>query len=295
MMCHMEKRHGHMKPVIKKALVELEGEPFTCFASQRADWAKYDLYRSPGPIQFFRDETTVELSITLSLELLKSDSRMNPADLEAAKTIENGSVRFGEHIHAPLVGDANVIHSKTQLERTKYTPRLCPALHDKLPAFSRCISTQPTQCMNAFDRELLQSLLPHTYGSPLVTIDHPLSADDSDFTFHKQKKPRLAASRQSSDAPLKVGVVFCGRQAAGGHDILAGVLDSLPEGSTLYGFIGGTEGLFGGHTIVITSEIMANYRGQGGFELLGRSVDRIQSEDSYKAVAKVRRRDLSCI
>jgi pyrophosphate--fructose-6-phosphate 1-phosphotransferase len=52
MMCHMERRRGHMKPVIKKALVELDGRPFRCFASQRKDWARYDLYRSPGPMQF---------------------------------------------------------------------------------------------------------------------------------------------------------------------------------------------------------------------------------------------------
>ena len=287
MMCHMEKRHGHMKPVIKKALVDLDGEPFACFASQRNVWAKYDLYRSPGPIQFFRGEATVELSITLSLELTKQDSRMAAADLEAAVAIEDARERHGEHIHAPLVGRANAIHSQTQRERTAYRAELCPALHDKLPAFSRCLSTQPTQCMNAFDRESLQSLLPHSYGSPLVTIDHPLSQEDCDFSFQAQKKPRIAANRKSTDAPLNVGIVFCGRQAPGGHDIIAGVLDALPEGSTLYGFVGGTEGLLNGHAVTVTQELMANYRGQGGFEMLGRSVDRIQSETSYRAVAKV--------
>lgn len=65
MLCHMERRHGHMKPVIKKALVELDGEPFKCFTAQRDSWAKYDLYRSPGPIQFFTDRDCVELSITV--------------------------------------------------------------------------------------------------------------------------------------------------------------------------------------------------------------------------------------
>jgi pyrophosphate--fructose-6-phosphate 1-phosphotransferase len=34
-MCVMEKRHGALKPVIKKALVDLDGEPFKCFAAQR--------------------------------------------------------------------------------------------------------------------------------------------------------------------------------------------------------------------------------------------------------------------
>lgn len=82
MMCHMEKRHGHMKPVIKKALVELQGAPFACFSAQRALWAVNDLYRSPGPIQFFLEETknagAVELCITLTLELLKVRMLANP-------------------------------------------------------------------------------------------------------------------------------------------------------------------------------------------------------------------------
>jgi len=64
-------------------------------------------------------------------------------------------------------------------------------------------------------------------------------------------------------------------------------LDSLPPGSTLIGFVGGTEGLFAGHSITITSEVIANYRGQGGFDLLGRSVDRLQGEQSYQAVTRV--------
>ncbi len=87
MMCHMERRHGHMKPVIKKALVELDGEPFKCFASQRALWARYDLYRSPGPIQFFVGHDSVELSVTLTLELLKADSRMDIATVEAVAAV----------------------------------------------------------------------------------------------------------------------------------------------------------------------------------------------------------------
>ena len=87
MMCHMERRHGNMKPVIKKALVELDGEPFKCFTSQRDAWAKYDLYRSPGPIQFFANRSTVELSVTLTLELLKHDPRMNQEAIDVASRV----------------------------------------------------------------------------------------------------------------------------------------------------------------------------------------------------------------
>jgi pyrophosphate--fructose-6-phosphate 1-phosphotransferase len=53
MMLNMEKRNGAMKPVIKKALVELDGKPFKAFATQRDKWAMETDYVYPGPIQYF--------------------------------------------------------------------------------------------------------------------------------------------------------------------------------------------------------------------------------------------------
>jgi diphosphate-dependent phosphofructokinase len=52
-MMNMEKRHGEMKPVIQKALVELEGRPFKFFTEKRDDWAINTKYVFPGPIQYF--------------------------------------------------------------------------------------------------------------------------------------------------------------------------------------------------------------------------------------------------
>lgn len=53
MMMNMEQRHGHKKPVIKKALVELDGKPFKKFASQRDIWAVTTSYLFPGAIQYY--------------------------------------------------------------------------------------------------------------------------------------------------------------------------------------------------------------------------------------------------
>ncbi|MGC4069976.1 MAG: diphosphate--fructose-6-phosphate 1-phosphotransferase [Polyangiaceae bacterium] len=53
MMMNLERRHGKDKPVIKKALVELDGKPFQAFASKRDSWAIDDDYHYPGPIQYF--------------------------------------------------------------------------------------------------------------------------------------------------------------------------------------------------------------------------------------------------
>ncbi len=53
MMMNMERRHGEMKPVIQKALVELDGKPFKAFAAKRDEWAKTTSFVYPGPIQYF--------------------------------------------------------------------------------------------------------------------------------------------------------------------------------------------------------------------------------------------------
>ena len=68
MMMNMERRHGADKPVIRKALVELEGAPFKFFASKRADWVETS-FVYPGPIQYFGPSEVCDLTTyTLALE-----------------------------------------------------------------------------------------------------------------------------------------------------------------------------------------------------------------------------------
>ncbi|SFO55137.1 diphosphate--fructose-6-phosphate 1-phosphotransferase [Prevotella sp. tf2-5] len=72
MMMNMEKRNGEMKPVIRKALVELDGAPFKCFAAQRDRWAKETCYVYPGPIQYWGpSEVCDQPTMTLALEQAK--------------------------------------------------------------------------------------------------------------------------------------------------------------------------------------------------------------------------------
>ncbi|KAJ6999362.1 hypothetical protein D5086_007732 [Populus alba] len=64
----VERRHGKFKPVIKKAMVELEGGPFKKFESLKNEWAINNRYISPGPIQFTGPGSDA-ISHTLRLEL----------------------------------------------------------------------------------------------------------------------------------------------------------------------------------------------------------------------------------
>ena len=72
MMMNMERRNGEMKPVIRKALVELDGAPFKTFAAQRDKWARETCYTYPGPIQYWGPtEVCDQPTITLALEQAK--------------------------------------------------------------------------------------------------------------------------------------------------------------------------------------------------------------------------------
>ena len=69
MMMNMERRNGSMKPVIRKALVELDGAPFKFFAAHREEWAKNTCYVYPGPIQYWGPtEVCDQCTKTLALE-----------------------------------------------------------------------------------------------------------------------------------------------------------------------------------------------------------------------------------
>lgn len=68
MMMNMERRNGEMKPVIRKALVDLNGKPFKTLVEHREEWAKKTCYVYPGPIQYWGpskvcDQTTKTLSL----------------------------------------------------------------------------------------------------------------------------------------------------------------------------------------------------------------------------------------
>ena len=68
-MMNMERRHGEDKPVIKKALVELDGKPFQYFEAHRAQWAVETSYIYPGAIQYYGPASVCDITTrTLALE-----------------------------------------------------------------------------------------------------------------------------------------------------------------------------------------------------------------------------------
>lgn len=89
--------------------------------------------------------------------------------------------------------------------------------------------------------------------------------------------------------PQRVGAVFSGGQAPGGHNVIAGLFDALkkmsPE-SRLFGFLDGPSGLINGKSKEITLEMVNPYRNQGGFDLIGSGRTKIETAEQFQAVLK---------
>ncbi|EFJ20412.1 hypothetical protein SELMODRAFT_108705 [Selaginella moellendorffii] len=130
-----------------------------------------------------------------------------------------------------------------------------------------------TTAMDASDALAIQRSFSLTYGQPLV---HLLPGKKS--TGEKKLSPLRSVLCDAFAG--RVGVVFCGRQSPGGHNIVAGLFDALkahnPD-NVLIGIVGGTDGLFAQKSVEITADVLAVYRNQGGYDLLGRTKDQIKS------------------
>jgi pyrophosphate--fructose-6-phosphate 1-phosphotransferase len=116
------------------------------------------------------------------------------------------------------------------------------------------------------DKDELREIFKNTYGKPLAS-----------FTRGKNEKIRRE---------LKVGVILSGGQAPGGHNVIAGLFDGLKKGnpgSALYGFKGGPSGLIDNKTIVITQEIIDEYRNTGGFDIIGSGRTKIETPKQFAA------------
>ncbi|MCB1212821.1 MAG: diphosphate--fructose-6-phosphate 1-phosphotransferase, partial [Chlamydiia bacterium] len=155
--------------------------------------------------------------------------------------------------------------SITPLEeaRLEYEPKLAPALKNLRKVFLSNLDVLPhTQ------REIA-SRFPLTKNQPL------LEAQSGNGTFTTIKR--------------KVGVVLSGGQAPGGHNVIWGLADALwqlnPQ-SSLIGFLNGPSGLLSTEShILLTPERLADYRNQGGFDLIGSGRTKIESEEQLEQAA----------
>ncbi len=161
--------------------------------------------------------------------------------------------------------------------RQSYQPKLPPVLAG---GAARVGLQTGAPSRPAKDQEAIQAAFPQTYGLPLLRF--------------------VAAAGGGAPAKaLRVGVVLSGGQAPGGHNVIAGIFDSIraihPD-SALYGFTGGPGGLEKGQYEIIGADKMDAYRNTGGFDIIGSGRTKLETPEQFdRCIAVIQKLSLDAV
>ncbi|PPS19908.1 hypothetical protein GOBAR_AA00667 [Gossypium barbadense] len=167
-----------------------------------------------------------------------------------------------------------------QTNRLNHTPPLPSILKNPF----QVVDGPPTTAAGNPDE--IANLFPNLYGQPSVSL--------------------VPGQPEVKGQSFKVGVVFSGGQAPGGHNVITGIFGNclalmlLPDylqerarGSTLYGFKGGPAGIMSCKYVKLTADLIYPYRNQGGFHMICSSRDKIETPEQLKqAEETVKKLDL---
>ena len=157
--------------------------------------------------------------------------------------------------------------SALQKARYEYSPKLPTVLRGEIGAIVPTYG-QPTNA--ASDQEALKALFPNTYGLPKVSFGKGVNKDVA-------KK-------------VNVGVILSGGQAPGGHNVICGLYDALKKANPenqLYGFLGGPSGILEDKYMVMTDELIDEYRNTGGFDIIGSGRTKLETKEQFAVCSKV--------
>lgn len=104
-----------------------------------------------------------------------------------------------------------------------------------------------------------------------------------------EQKGSLLVSGQGKTKALRIGVLFSGGQASGGHNVIAGLWDAMLEGnshSQLIGFLDGPSGLISNKARVLHPQEIDAFRNLGGFHLIGSGRTKIETEEQRDSCIK---------
>jgi len=156
--------------------------------------------------------------------------------------------------------------SEVQKKRTLYQPELPPCLQGttvRVEYGDAAIAADPAGA------HVISHAFPHTYAQPIA---------------HFLRKTAVVPDAKviSEHQAVRVGIVFCGRQSPGGHNVVWGLYEAIKahnQNSKLIGFLGGSDGLLAQRTLEITDKVIASYKNQGGYDMLGRTKDQIRTTE----------------
>ncbi|MCE5300007.1 MAG: diphosphate--fructose-6-phosphate 1-phosphotransferase [Spirochaetia bacterium] len=152
--------------------------------------------------------------------------------------------------------------STLQKLRLQYKPRLPAILKSGVSSIKPKLG-RPTSSIA--DADKLKEMFDHNFGKPVITF-----GKGKNSSYNKKA--------------IKVGVVLSGGQAAGGHNVIAGLFDGLKKvnkNNKLIGFLGGPSGIIDGKMMEITDKIMDAYRNTGGFDIIQSGRTKIETPEQF--------------
>lgn len=154
--------------------------------------------------------------------------------------------------------------SELQNERLNFKPIIPSDLKDVSNIFLK----EGEKTKANINEKQLQSIFVKTFGKPIM---------------HLEKAPK------KENSPIKVGVVFSGGQASGGHNVITGIFDALKElnkDNILIGFLNGPSGIVNNEIKTLTDDVLQSYRNQGGFDLIGSGRTKIETKEQLEKSLK---------
>ena len=166
--------------------------------------------------------------------------------------------------------------SPLERKSLEYQPKLPPAMLENI---NKLEITAGAKTESIHDQSAISRRFPNTYGQRIITFD--------------------VGDEIKKSGPINVGVVLSGGQAAGGHNVIAGIYDALKEANPrnkLYGFLNGPSGIIDGRVIELNDKIIDKYRNMGGFHMIGSGRTKLETEEQFeKSLAVCKRLNISAI
>lgn len=154
-----------------------------------------------------------------------------------------------------------MVKSPLQIARESYVPKMPKSLTGNVKVVEGKITE------SVADQDDIKKIFPNTYGMPVITFEPGTDA--------------------TSYPAIKVGVILSGGQAPGGHNVISGLFDGLQRcnsNNVLYGFLGGPSGLVDNQYVVLTEELVNEYRNTGGFDIIGSGRTKLEEEAQFEKV-----------
>ncbi len=134
------------------------------------------------------------------------------------------------------------------------------------------------------------SIMPATFKETDMIFqceDHGRTSKEFTRSIEKSKDIVLQATPTDSSQRVngkRVAVLFSGGPAAGGHNVLAGLMAVLGSGNTLLGVKKGPKGLINGDLFEISNEQIGEIINTGGFDFLGTDRTKVKTSEQFAKV-----------